>query len=116
MRISDWSSDVCSSDLSFFLGRRYCMTIELYSWATPNGHQVHIMLEELGLKYNVHPVHIGAGDQFTPDFLHNSPHNKMPEIDDPEGPDDQQHQLLAPGAILPPLSPQKGPFYSHHTP
>ena len=43
--------------------------IELYTWPTPNGHKVHIMLEETGTPYNVHPIDIGAGDQFKPEFL-----------------------------------------------
>ena len=43
--------------------------LELYSWPTPNGHKVHIALEELGLEYRVIPVNIGAGDQFKPEFL-----------------------------------------------
>jgi GST-like protein len=76
------------------------MTIELYSWATPNGHKVHIMLEELGLAYTVHPVNIGAGDQFEPDFLKISPNNKMPAIVDPEGPDGKPISLFESGAIL----------------
>src|SRR4030065_257630 len=52
--------------------------IELYTWPTPNGHKIHIMLEETGLPYRVHPVDIGAGDQFKPEFLKISPNNKMP--------------------------------------
>ena len=76
------------------------MTIELYSWATPNGHKVHIMLEELGLAYNVHPINIGAGDQFEPAFLKISPNNKMPAIVDPEGPDGKPLALFESGAIL----------------
>jgi GST-like protein len=76
------------------------MTIELYSWATPNGHKVHILLEELGLAYNVHPINIGAGDQFEPDFLKISPNNKMPAIVDPEGPDGKPFSIFESGAIL----------------
>jgi hypothetical protein len=60
--------------------------IEVYSWATPNGHKVHIMLEECGLPYRVIPVDIGAGDQFKPEFLAISPNNKIPAIVDPDGP------------------------------
>ena len=47
--------------------------IEVYSWPTPNGHKVHIMLEECGLPYNVHAIDIGAGDQFKPEFLEDQP-------------------------------------------
>ncbi len=74
--------------------------IELYSWATPNGHKVHIMLEECGLPYRVHPIDIGAGDQFDADFLAISPNNKIPAITDPDGPDGAPISLFESGAIL----------------
>jgi GST-like protein len=74
--------------------------IEVYSWATPNGHKVHIMLEECGLPYRVHAVDIGAGDQFKPEFLAISPNNKIPAITDPDGPDGQPISLFESGAIL----------------
>jgi GSH-dependent disulfide-bond oxidoreductase len=74
--------------------------IEVYSWATPNGHKVHIMLEELGLPYRVHAIDIGAGDQFGPEFLAISPNNKIPAITDPEGPDGKPISLFESGAIL----------------
>ena len=74
--------------------------IEVYSWPTPNGHKVHIMLEECGLAYRVHPVDIGAGDQFTPAFLAISPNNKIPAITDPDGPDGEPISLFESGAIL----------------
>lgn len=74
--------------------------IEVYSWATPNGHKVHIALEELGLPYRVHAVDIGAGEQFKPEFLAISPNNKIPAITDPEGPDGQPISLFESGAIL----------------
>lgn len=74
--------------------------IEVYSWATPNGHKVHIMLEELGLPYRVTAVDIGAGDQFKPDFLAISPNNKIPAIVDPDGPDGAPISLFESGAIL----------------
>ena len=56
--------------------------IDLYTWPTPNGHKVHIMLEETGLEYRVHAIDIGAGDQFKPDFLAISPNNKIPAMVD----------------------------------
>ncbi len=56
--------------------------IELYYWPTPNGQKISIMLEECGLDYEVKPVNIGAGDQFSPDFLRISPNNRMPAIVD----------------------------------
>jgi GSH-dependent disulfide-bond oxidoreductase len=74
--------------------------IEVYSWATPNGHKVHIMLEECGLAYRVHPIDIGAGDQFRPDFLAISPNNKIPAITDLDGPEGQPISLFESGAIL----------------
>jgi GSH-dependent disulfide-bond oxidoreductase len=74
--------------------------IEVYSWATPNGHKVHIMLEECGLPYRVIAVDIGAGDQFRPDFLKISPNNKIPAIVDPDGPDGEPISLFESGAIL----------------
>lgn len=74
--------------------------IDLYSWATPNGHKVHIMLEELGLPYRVHAVDIGQGDQFAPAFLAISPNNKIPAIVDPDGPDGRPIAIFESGAIL----------------
>ena len=74
--------------------------IEVYSWATPNGHKVHIMLEECGLPYRAIPVDIGAGDQFKPEFLAISPNNKIPAIVDPNGPDGKPMALFESGAIL----------------
>lgn len=74
--------------------------IEVYSWPTPNGHKVHVMLEECGLAYRAHPVDIGAGDQFSPEFLAISPNNKIPAIVDPDGPDGKPFSLFESGAIL----------------
>jgi GSH-dependent disulfide-bond oxidoreductase len=74
--------------------------IEVYSWATPNGHKVHIMLEECGLPYRAHAVDIGAGEQFDPQFLAISPNNKIPAITDPDGPEGRPISLFESGAIL----------------
>src|SRR3954465_15212101 len=74
--------------------------IDVYTWATPNGHKVHIMLEECALPYKVHAVNIGAGDQFQPDFLAISPNNKIPAIVDSEGPGGRPISLFESGAIL----------------
>lgn len=82
--------------------------IDLYSWATPNGHKVHIMLEETGLPYEVHPVDIGAGDQFKPEFLKISPNNKMPAIVDRDGPGGRPYSLFESGAILMYLAEKTG--------
>jgi GST-like protein len=84
--------------------------IEVYSWATPNGHKVHIMLEECGLPYQAHAVDIGAGDQFKPDFLAISPNNKIPAILDPQGPDGKPMSLFESGAILLYLAGKTGRF------
>jgi GST-like protein len=78
--------------------------IDVHSWATPNGHKVHIMLEEcgqrLGHEWRVHAVDIGAGDQFKPEFLRISPNNKIPALVDSNGPDGQPISLFESGAIL----------------
>jgi len=84
--------------------------IEVYSWATPNGHKVHIMLEECGLPYRVIPVDIGAGEQFEPGFLAISPNNKIPAIVDPQGPDGGRLALFESGAILVYLAAKTGRF------
>jgi len=84
--------------------------IDVYSWPTPNGHKVHIMLEECGLKYKVHAVDIGAGDQFKPEFLDISPNNKIPAIVDSDGPDGKPISLFESGAILVYLAGKTGRF------
>ena len=84
--------------------------IELYSWATPNGHKVHIMLEETGLPYRVHGVNIRTGDQFKAEFLAISPNNRIPAIVDPEGPDGKPLSLFESGAILLNLASKTGKF------
>ena len=84
--------------------------IEVYSWATPNGHKVHIMLEECGLPYRAIPIDIGAGDQFEPEFLAISPNNKIPAIVDPDGPDGKPISLFESGAILLYLAGKTGRF------
>ena len=84
--------------------------IDLYSWATPNGHKVHIMLEECGLPYKVHAIDIGAGDQFKAEFLKISPNNKMPAIVDDEGPGGKPMSMFESGAILLYLASKTGKF------
>jgi GST-like protein len=84
--------------------------IDLYSWPTPNGHKIHIMLEETALAYRVHPVNIRAGDQFDPAFLKISPNNKIPAIVDSDGPDGQPISLMESGAILVYLASKSGRF------
>ncbi|HET7314103.1 glutathione binding-like protein [Salinisphaera sp.] len=74
--------------------------IDLYTWTTPNGHKVHIMLEEIGAEYTAHPINIGKGDQFGEDFLKISPNNKIPAIVDSDGPNGKPYSLFESGAIL----------------
>jgi len=84
--------------------------IDLYTWPTPNGHKIHIMLEETGLPYRVIPVDIGAGDQFKPEFLKISPNNKMPAMVDSDGPDGKPMALAESGAMLFYLASKTGRF------
>jgi GST-like protein len=72
------------------------IVIDLYTWSTPNGRKVSIMLEEVGLPYEVHPIHIGQGDQFKDEFLAVSPNNKIPGIVDR----DNGYKMFESGAIL----------------
>jgi GST-like protein len=85
--------------------------IDLYFWPTPNGFKVTIFLEELGIPYNVHPINIGKGDQFKPEFLAFSPNNRMPAIIDPEGPGGDPVSVFESGAILQYLGRKFGAFY-----
>ena len=88
--------------------------IDVYSWPTPNGHKVHIMLEEcgyrLGKDWQAHAVNIGQGDQFKPEFLKISPNNKIPALVDPHGPDGKPISLFESGAILVYLASKTGKF------
>ena len=74
--------------------------IDLYTWTTPNGRKVSIMLEELGLPYRVHPINIGKDDQFKPEFVKINPNSKIPAIVDPDGPDGKPVSMMESGAIL----------------
>ena len=84
--------------------------IHAYTWPTPNGHKLHIMLEECGLDYEVHPVDIGEGAQFDPEFLKFSPNNKMPAIIDDDGPGGEPISVFESGAILFYLAQKTGRF------
>ena len=84
--------------------------IDLYTWPTPNGHKIHIMLEECGLDYNVHAIDIGAGDQFGPEFLRISPNNKMPAMVDQDGPGGRPISVFETGAMLIYLADKTGRF------
>ena len=84
--------------------------IDVYSWATPNGRKIHIMLEETGLEYQAHAVNIGKGEQFEPDFLKISPNNRIPAILDSDGPGGKSISLFESGAILIYLADKTGQF------
>ncbi len=84
--------------------------IEVYSWPTPNGHKIHVMLEECGLPYRAIAVDIGAGRQFEPGFLAISPNNKIPALVDPDGPDGEPISIFESGAILIYLAAKTGSF------
>ena len=85
--------------------------IELYYWPTPNGWKITIMLEELGVPYEVRYINIGKGDQFEPGFLKIAPNNRMPAIVDPDGPGGEPISVFESGAILQYLGRKYGQFY-----
>ncbi|MBK1661778.1 glutathione S-transferase family protein [Paracraurococcus ruber] len=82
--------------------------IQVWTWPTPNGHKVHIMLEELGLPYEVVPVNIGQGEQFRPEFLAITPNHRIPAIVDPDGPGGVPLTLFESAAILVYLAEKTG--------
>jgi GST-like protein len=84
--------------------------IELYSWTTPNGHKIHIMLEETGLPYRVHKVDLGAREQTRPDFLKINPNGKIPAIVDTDGPGGKPIAIFESAAILIHLAEKSGKF------
>jgi GSH-dependent disulfide-bond oxidoreductase len=85
--------------------------IDLYYWTTPNGHKVTMFLEEAGLEYRIHPVNIGKGEQFAPEFLRVSPNNRIPAIvdDAPQG-GGAPVPVFESGAILLYLAEKTGRF------
>lgn len=89
--------------------------IELYTWSTPNGHKLHIMLEETGLAYKLNLVDIRRGDQFKADFMRISPNNKIPALVDSEGPDGKPLALAESGAMLIYLADKSGRFLPEST-
>lgn len=88
--------------------------IDFYSWPTPNGQKISIMLEETGLPYQAHAIDIGRGEQFKPEFLKISPNNKIPAIRDREGPGSKPYALFESGAILIYLAEKSGQFLPKH--
>jgi GSH-dependent disulfide-bond oxidoreductase len=85
--------------------------IELYTWSTPNGRKVSIMLEECGLPYRVHRIDIGKGDQFKPEYVALNPNSKIPSIVDPDGPDGRPIGMMESGAILIYLADKTGKLF-----
>ena len=86
--------------------------IELYTWSTPNGRKVSIMLEECALPYNVHKINIGTNrEQFSPEYLKINPNGKIPSIVDPEGPGGKPISMMESGAILIYLADKTGKFF-----
>ncbi len=86
------------------------MTIELYTWNTPNGRKISVALEEMGLAYTVKPVNITKDEQFAPSFLEISPNNKIPAIVDHGGPGGTPISVFESGAILLYLAEKTGKF------
>jgi GST-like protein len=85
--------------------------IDLYTWSTPNGRKVSIMLEECGLPYRVHKINIGTNtEQFAPEYLKINPNGKIPSIVDPDGPDGKPIAMMESGAILIYLAEKTGRF------
>src|SRR5215467_842714 len=88
--------------------RKESQMIQLYSWKTPNGRKVSVMLEEIGLPYEVHAVALGKRQQFTPEYLAINPNNKIPSIIDTDGPGGKPLTLFESGAILMYLAEKTG--------
>ena len=87
------------------------LPLDLYYWTTPNGHKITIFLEEVGLPYNLYPIDINKGEQYTPEFLAISPNNRIPALVDPipiEG--DKSLSIFESGAILEYLADKTGAF------
>jgi GST-like protein len=85
--------------------------IQLYTWGTPNGKKVSIMLEEIALPYEVHAINLGQGDQFKPEYLAINPNNKIPSIIDTDGPGGKPLTLFESGAILMYLAEKTGKLW-----
>jgi GST-like protein len=85
--------------------------IQLYTWGTPNGKKVSIMLEEIAMPYEVHPINLGQGDQFKPEYLAINPNSKIPSIIDTDGPGRKPLTLFESGAILMYLAEKSGKLW-----
>jgi GST-like protein len=82
--------------------------IDLYTWPTPNGIKLHILVEELGIPYTIHPVNIRKGEQFAPEFLKFSPNNKIPALIDQDGPGGKPYAVFESGAMMMYLTEKTG--------
>lgn len=89
--------------------------LDLYSWTTPNGDKLHIMLAELGIPHRVIGVNIGAGEQHTPSFRAINPNGKIPAMIDSEGPEGTPVTVFESGAILVYLAEKTGKLMPHDT-
>ena len=87
------------------------MSIEFWTWNTPNGRKISVALEEMGLPYTVKTVNISKDEQFNPEFLAFSPNNRIPAIKDPDGPDGKPITVFESGAILLYLGEKTGRFW-----
>ena len=87
------------------------MSIEFWTWNTPNGRKISVALEEMGLAYAVKPVNISKNEQFNPEFLKFSPNNRIPAIVDPDGPGGKPITVFESGAILIYLGAKTGKFW-----
>ncbi len=89
--------------------------IKHYYWPTPNGHKTAIMLEEVGIEYEVHPIDILNGEQFNEDFIKISPNNRIPAIVDSDGPNGKPYSIFESGAILLYLAEKTGKLWPEDT-
>ena len=89
--------------------------IKHYYWPTPNGHKTAIMLEEVGVEYEVHPIDILNGAQFAPEFIRISPNNRIPAIVDTDGPGGKPYSVFEAGAILLYLAEKTGGLWPENT-
>lgn len=85
--------------------------IDLYTWGTSNGRKASIMLEEVGLPYNLHPINISKGEQMSPEFLAISPNHTIPAMVDHDGPDGKPYSLFESGAIILYLAEKTGKLF-----
>ena len=103
-------SDLTTFPITHKWPAQHPQRLQLYSLPTPNGVKVSIMLEEIGLPYEVHLIAFGKNDQLTPEFISLSPNNKIPAILDPNGPGGKPLGLFESGAILIYLADKTGRF------